>query len=79
MENSHFYRIVPEHQSPRVYHKISAQTPAHVCVPDNTSVQCIVNLLLDSVFVISRTDNQSIGKGYQPKPTALIIVDITNT
>ena len=31
-------------------------------------VQCIIKQLLDSVFVISRLNNQGLGKGYQPKP-----------
>ena len=30
-------------------------------------VQCIIKQLLDSVFVISRLNNQGLGKGYQPK------------
>ena len=33
-------------------------------------VQCIIKQLLDSVFVISRLNNQGLGKGYQPKPKA---------
>ena len=33
-------------------------------------VQCIIKQLLRSVSVISRTDNQGRGRGYQPKPKA---------
>ena len=30
-------------------------------------VQCIIKQLLDSVFVIFRTDKQGLSKGYQPQ------------
>ena len=33
-------------------------------------VQCIIKQLLDSVFVIVQ-NNQGLGKGYQPQPSAL--------
>ena len=42
-------------------------------------VQCIIKQLLDSVFVISRLNNQGLGKGYQPKPKATSTLIITSS
>ena len=46
-------------------------------------VQCIIKQLLDAVFVISRLNNQGLGKGYRLRlitPTSTLInLDITKT
>ena len=46
-------------------------------------VQCIIKQLLDSVFVISRLNNQGLGKGYRLRliihTSTLINLDITKT
>ena len=56
-----------------------------MCLSLFSSQQCIIKQLLDSVFVIS--NNQGLGKCYQPRPSArlitftsaLIVPDITKT